>query len=150
MTVKTSHDPIKVDYKGIDGALHEAFIQPLKRKDGVEVLHLILGALGGSLTTDTIAELSKGNTAAIFALVGKLIQGIAFEDFWKIADKLLRFAVIDSKQCDSLDNYDGFNGHFADLYALVFEALKVNYPDFFGAMGLNGSTESISPAEVKP
>lgn len=143
--MKTDFDPIKIVYRGIDGASHEAFIQPLKRRDGVEVLHLVLSAVGASLDADTLGAVAKGDNSALIAIVGRLIKSVSFDDMWKIANKLLRFSVIDLKECNDLDQFDGFNGHFADVYSLVFEALKVNYPDFFGMMGRKDSEESIVP-----
>lgn len=120
---------IKVIYKGLDGTAHEAFIQPLKRKEGVLVLHKLI-AVFGALETGQIGEALK------------TLDG---ETFWDMASKLLRYSTIDLKECKDLDSFDGFNTRFGDLYALVFEALKANYPDFFGAMGLNDLTKSIGP-----
>jgi hypothetical protein len=134
---------IRVSYKGLDGKPHEAFIQPLCGRDGVTVMHLVLGAIGGSLDVETLKAVSVGDSAGLTALIAKLLQAVSPDTFWSIASKLLRYSTIDLKECKDLDAFDGFDGHFSDIYPLVLEALKANYPDFFAVMARSGSTDGI-------
>lgn len=119
-----SVDRIKINYAGIDGTAHEAYITPLMRKEGVIVLHTLL------------------NVASDFSDFGAaFLRNLDGEMFWDMACKLLRYSTIDLKECKDLNTFDGFNTRFSDLYALVFEALKANYPDFLAAMPESDSTE---------
>lgn len=138
---------INVVYKGVDGAAHAAFITPLARKEGFAVLHTVLSTIAGSVDQEVLRGMSGGGVdpGAIVAFVSNAIRAIDFDTFWGVASKLLRYATIDLKECKDLDSFDGFNGAFADLYPLVFAALKANYPDFFGLMGRGGSLESTAP-----
>lgn len=122
-------DALKVTYKGLNGVSHEAYIQPLVRKDGVIVFHQILEVLG---------SFESGDLSTVL----KTLDG---EKFWALACKLLRYSTIDLKECKDLNEFDGFDGKSPDLYALVIEALKANYPDFFALMkkGTSGLIGSI-------
>lgn len=110
-------DAIKIQFQGLNGAMREAYIQPLTRKNGVYVLHKVLSVFGN---ID-----SNAGMMAVF-------KELDFDSLWDLASRMLTYAVIDGKQCKTLDDFDGFDGHFGDLYALVFEALQANFPDFFG------------------
>jgi hypothetical protein len=127
---------LKISYKGINGALHVAFLTPLVRKDAILVHHIILEVLGSFETGDLTNVL-------------KTLDG---EKFWALACKLLRYSTIDLKECKDLAEFDGFDGKSSDLYPLVIEALKANYPDFFEAMkvGLSGLIGSIGQKEEAP
>lgn len=121
------NNPIKITYTGFDGADHEAFIYPLKRKEGILVYHRMMSVF---------ASLQGDNAIAIF----KAMSG---EDLIYFCETLLRYATIDSKEFKGLDSFDGFNGHFEDIYTIVFKCLEINFPDFFAKMGesdLIGST----------
>lgn len=107
---------IEIKYKSLDGTEHSAFIWPLVRIEGARVLHEIISVVGGA---------TLGND------LSSMLQRLEFTVFLSIAKPLLRNAVIDLKECKDLESFDGFNGHYLDLYILVFEAIKVNFPDFF-------------------
>lgn len=112
-----SAERIKINYAGIDGSPHEAYITPLMRKEGVLVLHKLI---------ESFADVDFSNVGM------GLLRNLDGETFWEMACKLLKYSTIDLKECKDLNLFDGFNTRFSDLYALVFEALKANYPDFLG------------------
>jgi len=127
---------IKITYKGLNGATHDAFITPLVRKDAILVHHTILEVLGSFESGD----------------LSNVLKTLDGEKFWALACKLLKYATIDLKECKDLDTFDGFDGKSSDIYPLVIEALKANYPDFFEVMksGLSGLIGSIGPKEEAP
>jgi hypothetical protein len=139
--------PLKFAYKSLDGSMHEVFVQPLKRNEGVFVLHTLLAKLASSLDMTMLGELTPTNLGPIVDFVARVFKNLEYDVFWQIATKLLRYSTIDNKECKDLESFDGFNGRFTDLYIVVFNALKVNYPDFFGLMGRGGSTESTDQAK---
>jgi hypothetical protein len=114
---------IEIKYKSLDGTEHSAFIWPLVRIEGVKVIHKVMSVLGG-------LTLGGNITAAL--------QALDFDTFLSIAKPLLRNATIDLVECKDIETFDGFNQRYLDLYILVFEALKVNYPDFFSVIGRIG------------
>jgi len=120
---------IKLSYKRLNGEAVEVYITPLVRKDAILVHHQILEVLG-SFESGSLVD------------VLKTLDG---EKFWALACKLLRYSTIGLKECKDLNDFDGFDGKSSDLYPLVIEAVKANYPDFFEMMksGLSGLTAFI-------
>jgi hypothetical protein len=121
-------EQIKIVYRSLDGSDHEAFVWPLKRKEGVKVMHSLISAIGG---------------AAIGGNLAQALKEIDFDMLLSISSPLLRYAVIDGVEFKDLDTFDGFNGRFSDFYVLVFKALEVNYPDFFSLLNGGGLAASI-------
>lgn len=120
---------IEIKYKSLDGKEHEAFIWPLKRKEGIKVLHTLIQTIGGLVLGSDIFS---------------ILKAIDLDVFMSIANPLLRNAVIDLKECKDLESFDGFNGSFTDVYVLTFKALEANYPDFFGLLA-KGDSGGILP-----
>lgn len=124
------NNPIKITYRGFDDTEHEAFIYPLKRKEGILVLHKVIAAF---------ASLESGDLKSAF-------NALDFDTLWDLASRMLRFSTIDGRECKDIEQTDLFNGHFEDLYIVTFKCLEANYPNFFAKMGLGDLTASIPRA----
>lgn len=131
MTIQS--EQVEIKYTSLDGTEHSAFIWPLKRKEGVKILHTLITTIGG---------------AAISGDLVSMIKAIDYDALINILTPLLRYAVIDGKECKELDTFDGFNGRFTDIYIIGVKALEVNYPDFFGLLKSGDSIASIPGVKV--
>ena len=100
----TDSKQIEIKYKSIDGTEHSAFIWPLVRKEGIKVIHSVLKVVGGA---------TLGND------ISKILEELDYDVFMNIAKPLLRNATVDLKECKDIEEFDGFNGHYLDLYILT-------------------------------
>jgi len=117
---------IKVTIKTLDGEKNYNFIA-LKRKDAAEVFHSTLITIVSAIAEISKAKNDSDRTAAIFRAV-KLLD---FDTFWSLAEKLLKFVVIDDVEIKDINETDYFEENPEELYLAVFHAILENYPKVF-------------------
>lgn len=131
---------LKCSFKNFNGDVVECNFIPLKRKEAAEIFHKSIStAIGivqeGFLGVDFKSELEIGMAIA------KGLKAIDFELFWSIAERVLKFAIINGKEITDLNTTEYFEKHPEELYLATFHAIKENFPGVFFqlAAGLSGS-----------
>lgn len=111
---------LEIKYTGFDGREHKANLVPLKQKPAMLLLHRFNLAIAGVLASMQSKSDMKG-----------ALEALSPEMLWSMAEELLTAALIDNHEVKRLEDFEPLMGHVEDLYILVFEAMKANYPDFF-------------------
>jgi hypothetical protein len=121
---------VTVDIKSfISGKTKKYKFVPLKRKEAAEVFHTVLlsviSIIGSSASKD-------GKDSVQTVMVA--LRGIDFVTFWLLAEKLLKFVIIDNEEIADINETDYFTDNPEELYLAVFHAVLINYPKVFGKL----------------
>jgi hypothetical protein len=102
-----------------------------------------------SAAAETI-EKAKGNPLAIQLALLAVLKGFTKEEFLELSDAMLSTITYGGKKWD----WDLYRGGQLDLDRIIMEALKVNYPDFFGvfrdALAASQSPDGTSVEGASP
>ena len=120
----------------------EYALQTMPADKANDVLFVVGGAVGAPLEALLraagpqfgLAEMFKDeNSLAIGAqVISLLVRNLGSSGMLGIRDSLFEGAAIDNKKIDDIDAH--FAGRIAEMYQLMWEAIKENYGDFFGIL----------------
>ena len=116
---------IKIVITCLDGTKKNYNMMPLKRKEAVQVFHRVLQNVLGVL-----AQAGQSDGATMTDLFSAL-KTIEFEDFWWMAEKILKFVVVDNQEIRDINDTDYFVDNIDELYLAVFHGILENYPKVF-------------------
>lgn len=112
---------------------------PLKRKEAAEVFHNTLLAI-----LSVIGSTSQETGSSSLQTIMQALKGIDFVTFWSLAEKLLRFVIIDNEEIVDINETDYFRDNPEELYQAVFHAVLKNYPGVFGKIqGVIGDSNPL-------
>jgi hypothetical protein len=127
---------LKATVKTLDGEKEYIFVA-LTRREAMEVFH-------GTLTTvlSVLPELGSGDFGAL--------KKLDFDTIWSLAEKLLRFAILDGVEIEDLNETEYFDDHPDELYLAMAQAVRMNWPDIFekAKNALSGSDLKSKVLEV--
>lgn len=117
---------------------------PLKKKTAVNIFHNILLAILESIS----ALLKEDATDDDFIeAITKSLKGLDFDQFWFIAERIFKFAVVDGNEVKRLEDAEWWEDNPLLLYRATFEGVKKNYPEVFTGLGLKDMFRGKDPEE---
>jgi hypothetical protein len=123
----TKPNDIVVQAQTLTGKKEYRFV-PLKRKDAACVFHNTLLTLVSALA-DVSGQVSAEDRTAAFL---RALKTLDFDTLWALAEKLLRFSILDNEEIKDINETEYFDEKPEELYLAVFHAIVENYPGFFG------------------
>ena len=117
---------------------------PLKKKTSVNIFHNILLAV-----LESIGSLLKEDSSDddFVEAITKSLKSLDFDQFWFIAERIFKFAVVDDSESKRLEDAEWWQENPLLLYRATFEGVKLNYPEVFTGLGLKDLFRGKGPDE---